>query len=160
MKHLNFICVALVVCGLSMGCSKGEPKPAAKQGAEKTTGESDAHPHGNGPNGGVVFDFGKYHAEFTVDHGAQEVTVLVLGEDAKTPASVAATELILNIKEKKTKEGKVVAPMTVTLSPVDALDGKASKFVGKDAGIGNVADFEGMVSGQVDGKPVLGDFKE
>jgi hypothetical protein len=160
MKYYHFVGMAIAVCGLTVGCSKSEPKPAAERGAADTTDESAPHAHGNGPNGGVVFDFGRHHAEFTVDHGAQEATVLVLGEDAKTPVSVSATELILTIKETKTKEGTVVAPMTVTLSPVDAADGKASKFVGKDTGIGNVADFEGTVSGQVDGKPAMGEFKE
>jgi hypothetical protein len=160
MKYIILIGMALVVCGLSIGCSKSDSVQTANRDAAKAGGESEAHPHGNGPNGGVVFDFGRHHAEFTVDHSAQEATVLVLGDDAKTPAPVAATELILNIKETKTEEGKAVGAMTVTLSPVDEVGGKAAKFVGKDPGIGNVADFQGTVSGQVDGKPALGEFKE
>ncbi len=50
--------------------------------------------------------------------------------------------------------------MTITLKPVDAKDGKASKVVGTDPGVGNVADFEGTVLGEIDGKPSQGDFKE
>jgi len=107
-----------------------------------------------------VFDFGKHHAEFTVDHPKKECTVLVLGGDEKTPAAVAATELIVAIKETKTADGTVVPAMTVTLVGQDVVDGKASKFVGTDPGIGNVADFEGTVTGEVDGKPAQGDFKE
>ena len=42
--------------------------------------------------------------------------------------------------------------------PQDASDGKASKFVGSDPGIGNVAAFEGM--GEIDSKPSQGTFKE
>jgi hypothetical protein len=44
--------------------------------------------------------------------------------------------------------------------PEDAVDGKASKFVGTDAGIGNVADFDGTVTGEIDGKPTQGEFQE
>ena len=57
-------------------------------------------------------------------------------------------------------KGKVVPPMTIALKPVDAKDGKASKFVGTDPGVGNVADFEGIVLGEIDGKPSKGEFKE
>ena len=53
---------------------------------------SDSHTHGNGPNGGVVFDLGSHHAEFTVDHPKQEATVLFFD------APVAATEFVLNIQ--------------------------------------------------------------
>jgi hypothetical protein len=117
-------------------------------------------PHGAGPNGGVVFDLGSHHAEFTVDHDKKECTVLILGGDEKSPASVAATEFILITKETKTGDGKVVAPLTVVLLPVDEKEGKASKFMGTDPGIGNVADFAGSVSGDIDGKPAMGDFSE
>jgi hypothetical protein len=160
MKYFCSFSAALLTVGLAIGCAKTEPTPLAKGSTAKTGSESEPHAHGHGPNGGVVFDFGKYHAEFTVDHGNQAATVLILGDDEKTPTAVAATELILNIKETKTKEGKAVPTMTISLTPADAKDGKASKFVGKDAGIGNVADFEGTVSGDVDGKPAMGEFKE
>ena len=62
--------------------------------------------------------------------------------------------------ETKTAEGTAVPPMTITMKPADAADGKASKFVGSDPGLGNVADFAGTVSGEVDGKPSQGEFKE
>ena len=64
------------------------------------------------------------------------------------------------LSHEQTADGKVVAPMTVTLRPTDATGGKASKFVGTDPGIGNVADFQGTVSGEIDGKPAMGEFKE
>ena len=90
----------------------------------------------------------------------KECTILFLGDDEKTPTAVAATEFILNIHETKTADGTTVAPMTITMSPVDAADGKATTFVGTDPGIGNVADFAGTVSGEIDGKPAMGEFKE
>lgn len=149
----------MVAFAAAVGCNSGSAPsdakaegPAAKQSKE--------HGHGQGPNGGVLFDFGKYHAEFTVDHGKAEATVLVIGNDEKTPVPVAAKELTLTIKETKTKDGKVVPAMTVKLLPKDEANGKASKFVGSDPGIGNVADFEGTVLGEVDGKPSQGEFKE
>jgi hypothetical protein len=149
----------MVVLAVALGCDKGT-KPSDTPKAAPAGKESEEHPHGKGPNGGVVFDLGKYHAEFTVDHGKAEATVLMLGADEKTPKAVAAKELTLTTKETKTKEGKVVPPMTVKLIAKDEADGKASKFVGTDPGIGNVADFSGTVIGQIDGRPSSGEFKE
>jgi hypothetical protein len=150
----------LLICGILIttlvGCnSSTDPKPAPSNKAAAVP-----HTHGTGPNGGVVFDLGSYHAEFTVDHDKRQCTILILGDDEKTPVTVAATEFVVSIKETKTKDGKVVSPMTVTIKPENAIDGKASKFVGTDLGIGNVADFEGTVSGEIDGKPASGKFKE
>jgi hypothetical protein len=163
MKCLNLFGLVLIVATLcAAGCSNSE-----KSGATADSGRSEPagamtteHTHGNGPNGGVVFDLGSHHAEFTVDHGKQQCTILILGDDEKTPSPIAASEFILNIEETKTADGTVVAPMTVTMSPTEAVDGKSSTFVGTDAGIGNVADFAGTVSGEIDGKPAMGEFKE
>ena len=71
-----------------------------------------------------------------------------------TPKAAAAP------KAAKTKDGKVVPPMTVKLVPVDAKGGNASKFVGTDPGLGNVADFAGTVTAVVGGKPSSGEFSE
>lgn len=170
MKYAKTLGLGLLVAALAVtGCSDkgGTPKAEVK----KDAGKKEEHAaHGNGPNGGVTFDMGKYHAEFTVDHPKKEVILLFLkGVEGKKendwPAeAVAAQEFTLSIKETKVKEGadkgKVVPPMTITLKPVDAKDGKASKFVGTDPGVSNVADFEGTVLGEIDGKPSQGDFKE
>lgn len=163
----------LLIAALGMaGCgnSPAPTPPAADAPPASTATETPAatptaeaaHSHGTGPNGGVVFDLGKYHAEFTVDHPAKECTVLfVTGDKADAqPLPVAAKELTLNIKETKTADGTVVPPMTVTLVPQDEADGKAAKFVGTDPGIGNVADFAGTVLGEIDGQPSQGEFAE
>ena len=50
--------------------------------------------------------------------------------------------------------------MTIKMLPKDATAGKASKFVGTDPGLGNVADFEGTILGEIDGQPSQGEFKE
>lgn len=163
MKYAKLLGMGLMVAAFGVtGCGDKKPEPT-KAEEKKGGGKADDHaPHGAGPNGGVVFDLGKYHAEFTVDHPKKECTVLFLSGDEKgaTAMPVAAKEFTLTTKETKTKEGKVVPPMTIKLLPADAKDGKASKFVGTDPGIGNVADFEGAVTGEIDGKPSSGEFKE
>jgi hypothetical protein len=160
MKYMKSMSSAVLMAALfTTGCSKpNEVKPPANNQA--SGGADEEHSHGSGPNGGVVFDLGGYHAEFTVDHGKKQCTVIVLGDDEKTPAAVAASELTLAINETKTADGTVVPPMTISLAPEGAVDGKASKFIGTDPGIGNVADFDGTVSGEIDGKPAQGEFKE
>jgi len=158
--NLSLLTAALMMTGC--GEQPSAPSPAKEPPAATGKKDDGGHTHGTGPNGGVVFDLGKYHAEFTVDHPKNECTVLfVTGDHANDkPLPVAATELTLTTKEAKTADGTVVAPMTVKLLPTDAKDGKASQFVGTDPGIGNVADFEGTVIGEIDGKPSQGSFKE
>jgi hypothetical protein len=157
MTYAKILGLGLLMAAVTIaGCApSAAPKPAAK-----TKGKTEDHVHGKGPNGGVVFDLGKYHAEFTVDHDKKECTLLVLGEDEKTITAVAAKELTLTTKQTKTKDGKVVAPMTIKMLPQNAAEGKSSKFVGADPGLGNVADFEGTVVGAIDGVPSQGEFKE
>jgi len=160
MRKLGF--GLLAVTFISTSCCDKAPvftKTAAKS---DKGGASKEHDHGQGPNGGVILDLGKYHAEFTVDHGKKECTVLFIDGDDKDakPMPVAAKELTVTTKEAKTKDGKVVPPMTIKMMPTDAADGKASKFVGADPTLANVADFAGTVIAEIDGKPSQGDFKE
>ena len=159
MLGLGMLAAVLV----ATGCDKkaDPPKAEEKKGKESGTKEGE-HAHGKGPNGGVVFDLGKHHAEFTVDHDKKECTVYILSGDEKKPLpmAVAAKEFTLTTKATKTKDGKIVPPMTIKLVPTDAKDGKASKFVGTDPGLGNVAEFEGTLNGEIDGKPSSGEFKE
>ena len=169
MKYAKIFGLGLLIATLAVaGCGKSEPsksdagKNEPSKGGDKKGGKEDDHAHGKGPNGGVVFDLGKDHVEFTVDHPKKECTFLFVTGDNKDakPMPVAAKEFTLTTKETKTKEGKVVAPMTIKMLPVDAKDGKASKFVGTDPGLGNVADFEGTATGEINGKPASGSFKE
>jgi hypothetical protein len=165
MKYATTPGVGLLVAALAVaGCSQpgGTTASAKGKGAPTGGGAADHAPHGEGPNGGVVFDLGKYHAEFTVDHDRKECTVLLIDGDNKgaKPLHVAAKEFTLTTKETKTKEGTAVPPMTIKMLPKDESGGKASKFVGTDPGLGNVADFEGTVLGEIDGKPSQGTFKE
>ncbi|MFO0877465.1 MAG: hypothetical protein U0840_08830 [Gemmataceae bacterium] len=170
MHYLKFLSLGLLAAALALGCSNqptGGTKDAAKKDAAKKDGvriddnkEDSEHAHGKGPNGGVVFDLGRFHAEFTVDHDKKQCAILILGSDEKSAKAVAAKELTVTTKETSTKEGKKVAPLTIKLTPQDEKDGKASKFVGTDPGLGNVADFAGTVLGEINGKPSQGAFKE
>lgn len=155
LKHVASMCVgAAMLCG----CTKPASEPATDAAATPASAES-GHSHGNGPNGGVVFDLGSDHAEFTVDHSRTECQILILDAD-HAPKPVAAEEFVVSIKETRTADGTPVAPMTIFLRPVSPADGKAARFVGADPGFSHVADFEGVVSGEIDGKPALGEFKE
>lgn len=167
MKYAKFLGLGLLVAALTLsGC--GQPAGTPKDGEKKDAGKKadgkkdDAHAHGKGPNGGVVFDFDRYHAEFTVDHDKKECTILFVTGDNKDakPVPVAVKELTVITKETKTKDGTKVAPMTIKMVAKDEKDGKASKYVGTDPGLGNVADFEGDVVGEVNGMHTPGKFKE
>jgi hypothetical protein len=161
----------LIAAAMATGCSQnaGTPKNGGKAGKETKTQASATNdsakrpqhaPHGAGPNGGVLFDLGKYHAEFTVDHPKKQCQILVIGDDEKTPTAVAAQDLTLTTKPTKTADGTAVPAMTIKLLPQDEKDGKATTFIGTDPGIGNVADFDGTVLGLIDGKPSKGEFSE
>ena len=107
-----------------------------------------------------MFDLGKYHAEFTVDHAKNQCMILVIGDDEKTPVPVAVQDLTLTTKDTKTEDGTAVPSMTIDLVPQDEKDSKATTFIGTDPGLGKVADFTGTVLGVVDGKPSQGEFSE
>ena len=151
--------LAVVGCDKKAEPSKagGDAKGGNKGGDKK---DDDSHTHGVGPHGGVVFDLGKHHAELTIDHGKKECVLYTLGADEKTAVAVAAKDLVVNTKETKTKDGKTVAAMSIAMKAADEKDGKATKFVGTDPGLANIADHEGTVNGLIDGKPTKGEFKE
>jgi hypothetical protein len=159
MNKVGLLGIGIVLLGLAVvtGCSNREGG-TAKDGEKVTKkgGKGDDHTHGTGPHGGTVFDLGggTYHAEFTVDHPKQEATVYILGSDAKTVAPVKADKLLLSITEPQFQvELKAV--------PLDGEPkGVSSRFVGKHERLGKEQEFAGTVSGEIDGKPYAGDFKE
>jgi hypothetical protein len=151
--------MGLLLAVLAASCmNKGT---TAKEVTKKETSAKEVeHVHGEGPNGGVVFDLGRYHAEFTVDHDKNECSIVILGSDEKTPVPVAAKELTLTTKPTTAKDGKKLPAMTIKLLPKDESGGKAAKFVGTDPGLGHVAAFAGTVVGEINGKPSQGEFKQ
>ena len=151
-------------CGEQPAPNTNTPAPSAAS----TTPAKDDHgqtqagaghaAHGAGPHEGAVADWGggKYHVEFTVDHDKQEATVYVLGSDEKSATPVKATDgkLLLNIKEPSFQVDLVAMPLE------GEPEGTASRFVGKHESLGKVQEFSGTISGELEGTPYAGDFKE
>lgn len=153
-KIVSLLVGAMLVAGCQQPPPAAPSKPVIKSSQAATPSKGHDHSHDVGPHKGTIFDFGKYHAEFTVDHAKQEVVVYILGDDMDTPTPVAAEKLNLTIKE---------PAFTVDLKPTpDAKDpaGKSSRFTGKHEKFGKEQEFAGTVAGVVDGKPASGDFKE
>ena len=158
-------CLALAaILGLGVlfsGCGEAPaPAPATAPGPEPTAGsgtpESEMHSHGAGPHGGALTDWGggAYHVEFTVDHEKKEATVYILGSDEKTPAPIKASSIHLTINDPMTE-------MDLAAQPLEGeAEGMSSRFVGMHDTIGMVQEFAGTISGEIDGTPYTGDFKE
>ncbi len=153
--------LGLLVLVAAVGCSS--TPTTAKKEKDNVVKSNGHHEHGEGPHGGVIFDLGKYHAEFKPDHGKKEATLYILGDDEKTAVPIAVDKLELSVKETKAENGKVVPAFTVELKASPQKDdpsGKSSRFVGQHDSFANEADFAGTVVGKVDGKPIDGSFEE
>jgi hypothetical protein len=143
------------------GCNDGDPaNTAAPKSAPAAAVESSAdesgHSHGSGPHGGAIADWGggAYHVEFTVDHGAKQSTVYILGSDGKTAAPIKAEKLTLSINEPAYE-------VELRADPREGeANGASSRFVGQHEKLGVVQEFAGSISGEVDGTPYIGEFAE
>jgi hypothetical protein len=154
MKNAKLLGLSASLVGLfAVGCSKpaNAPKPDDKK-AEQVAHKQDDH--GEAPHGGTIFEFAKGHAEFVVDHSKKQVTVYILGEDLKKNDPIPAAKLLLSFKNPQFQTDLVAAPQ------VGDPTGKSSRFVATHDNFGKEQEFEGTVSGEIDGKPYLGDFKE
>lgn len=157
MKKLTLALTVLFAVGaMSLAGCPPQNKEATDDAGPSSSTHHDGHTHGAGPHGGVLADWGggTYHVEFTVSHGDQEATVYILGEDEKTPSPIEAEEIQLSIKYPQ---------MQVTLKAMPQEgdgEGKSSKFVGNHESLGVVQEYEGTITGVVDGTPYSGDFKE
>lgn len=165
-------CLVAVMCLLSsvMGCNQSSSTSGQ---ASKSIGSSsndghdhphdgetdhsvEGHAHGAGPHGGTIADWGgdKFHVEFTVDHEKQQATVYVLGSDEKTATPIDAESIELAISDPE---------MQVVLSadPQEGdPEGKSSRFIGTHEKLGVVQEYDGTMTGVVEGTPYSGDFKE
>lgn len=146
-------CVALAAS--TVGCGGAAPAPAPGPAA-KSGDTGHGHDHGGGPHDGTMTDWGggKYHVEFTVDHDKKEVTVYIIGGDAKSPSPVKAASIHLVINDPMTEMDLAAKPLET--DP----EGTSSRFVGTHDTIGIVKEFAGTISGEVEGTPYSGDFKE
>jgi hypothetical protein len=135
------------------GCDTKKPADTPKGGA-KAGEDGDEHDHGPGPHGGTIIEFGKYHGEFVVDHKKQEATVYILDGKAEKAVPIPTDTLLLSIKSPQFQVELKAAPLE------GEPKGRSSRFVGKHEKLGVEQEFAGTVSGEIDGKPHLGDFEE
>lgn len=155
MKTIQLFAIVLMLFTsvVVTGCRK-ESGPSRGSDKSSKGGGHDDHGHGPGPHDGAIFDFGKWHAEFTVNHKTQEATVYILSTRANKPTPIPADKLLLNIKDPPFQVDLKAAPQEADPA------GKSSRFVGKHENLGKEQEFEGTLSGVVDGTPYAGDFKE
>ncbi len=156
----HFIATVVLVV-ISAGCQPSAPPattaPASPAATASKVGQA-GHGHGAGPHEGTLADWGggKYHVEFTVDHELQTTTVYVIGSDEKTPAPIKTADgkLLLTISEPAFQIELTAKPLA------GETEGTSSRFVGKNEKLGVVQEFAGTISGDVNGTPYAGDFKE
>lgn len=151
----------LLALTLALGCGdQPAPAPNSTPAAASTPAQHEhGHKHaghGAGPHQGTVADWGggKYHVEFTVDHNKREATVYVLGDDEKTASPIKTNTILLSINAPPFQVELAAAPLE------GEPEGTASRFIGKHENLGKVQDFAGSISGEVEGTPYVGDFKE
>ena len=160
MKSTKLVLQVAIACSLAavIGCGS-QPNNAAKtSGGAKTdakTPEKEEHSHGSGPHGGTITDWGggAFHVEFTVNHDKKEATVYILGGDEKSPTPIKTAKVHLVINDPATE-------LDLTAQPLDGEKVGASRFVGTHDNLGKVQEFAGTISGDVEGTPYTGDFKE
>lgn len=163
--------MAILLAPLFVAGCTSEPavEEAGQSEASTASEESHDHPHpedghnehgahGEGPHGGTLADWGggAFHVEFTVDHDKQEAVVYVLGDDAKTPAPVAAADgkLLLSVAEPAFQVELQADPQA------SDPEGSSSRFVGQHENLGKVQEFAGSISAEVDGTPYVAEFEE
>ena len=156
---IRFVAPVIALSALS-GCYR-ENQPASGPAGSAATHDAGEHKHaghGAGPHGGTLAAWGggKYHVEFTVDHPKKETVVYILGHDEKTAAPIKAKDgkLLLSIQQPAFQVELKADPQAGEAA------GTSSRFVGKDAKLGVVQEFAGSISGEVDGTPYVGEFKE
>jgi len=147
------VAMTLSGCGDTPETKPTTPPPAAN--GESGHGHEHAG-HGVGPHEGTVADWGggKYHVEFTVDHNKKQATVYILGGDEKSPAPISAKTVLLSIADPEIQAELAASPQA------GDKEGTSSRFVGTHDNLGIVQEYQGSISGEVDGTPYVGEFKE
>lgn len=151
--------IYLLISGVALfamnGCGE-TPTPKPSPTAPPAPLTEEGHSHGEGPHGGTVADWGggMYHVEFLVNHDTREATVYMLDNNAKKSAPIKAEKLLLSISTPSFQVELMPAPLE------EEADGMSSRFVGKHEKLGVAQEFSGTISGEIDGIPYAGDFKE
>ncbi len=136
-----------------VGCNGGssEYKPA---GELPQTADDHAHDHSaEGPHHGALVELGEeeYHAEIVVDGKTHTLRVYLLGPDARSAVTTAATELTI------TPQGAAV----ITLKPAaDQPAGEASVFEFQDDAIVHEIAEDEFIHGELAVKIGEKDFKK
>ncbi len=155
MRSFRLLSTISLLAGTGLlGCGE-QPKPSGKGQSIKVVSKDDKdHSHSDGPHGGTILEFGKYHGEFCVDHGKKQITVYILDGGVKKSVPISVEKLMLSIKTPQFQSDLLASPQEGDPK------GSASRFIATDERFGKEQEFEGTVSGVIDGKPYLGDFKE
>jgi hypothetical protein len=158
MSHRIFwiTCSALLSACLfaTSGCSKDKEK---HDGSAKNKDQDRKHDHPDeGPHKGALVEWGdeEYHVEYTSDRSKGEATAYILGPDAKTAAPIKADKIQLTSKDPAFQSDLKAAPQKEDPA------GKSSVFKGKLPESAKGKKLTGTISGEVEGKPYVGDLKE
>lgn len=154
---IGFICLAgLVTAGCHQEAADSSLPPAPLSA-------DDDHDHGGGeghdregPHHGTLVEWnaGKYQLELVVDQDKKEVTVYVLGEDAKTAVPIATETLVVSIQDP-------ALILDLKAVPLDGEpSGKSSRFVGTHDEFAKERQLAGTISGEFQGTPYTGDFQQ
>jgi hypothetical protein len=151
--------VSLTGCSGSTETSSGpETKPSTPvdSGHAEHNHADGHHDHGAGPHDGTLSDWGggKYHVEFTVDHDKKESIVYVLDGDENSSFPIQVDMLLLSIEDPEFQVELKAKPLE------GEPKGRSSRFVGTHDSLGIVKEFQGTISGKVDGTPYFGKFQE
>ncbi len=131
--------VSTVVLGCSLLLPGCQPPAASPTGSSTQVDRHDHdHPH-HGPNGGDLIELGseEYHAEFLHDDTGL-LTIILLDATAKTPVTIEAGEIVLNVKAAES------AQYTLTANPAEGEQaGQSSRFQRTDAELAKLLDQTG-----------------
>lgn len=133
--------VSSVVLGCSLllpGCQPPSTSPNGSSTQVDTHDHDHDHPH-HGPNGGDLIELGneEYHAEFLHDDTGL-LTIILLDSSAKTPVTIAAGEIVLNVKAAES------AQYNLTANPAEGEQaGQSSRFQRTDAELAKLLDQAG-----------------
>lgn len=116
-------------------------KPKEVSGGPPKTVQTSDHDHGDPPHHGTLIELGneEYHAELVHDEKAKTVTIYVLDSEAKKAVPIDAKEIVINLKHDGNPEQ---FPLTADPDTGDP-EGKSSRFVSKDAELGEDLDHKG-----------------
>ena len=155
MHMKNYLAMGLLGTALVVaGCKPPDATTSGSKPAPKIGEHGDDGKHEAGPHGGTIFEFGKYHGEFLVDHKLKQATVYILDDKINNAAPIAAEKFSLSIKNPQFQTELKAEPQKADPK------GRSSKFTVTHPNFGKEQLFEGAVSGVVDGKPYSVDFKE